>query len=310
MRKNAKCKLLPYKRIDCVSVQDAQQKAGWGVSAFNLPGVWQKTQGDGVVIAVLDTGVDLDHDDLKANLVDGINLVSRGKPPVDESDHGTHVTGVLVAENNAIGMVGVAPRAKVMPVKVLDRNGNGEMPVVAEGIRWAADHGADFIVMSLGCPSKLQTVRKAIQYAQAKGTVSFAAAGNAGLTQEIFYPANYKETISIGAIGETFNRASFSCTGTNLDFLAPGVDIFSTVPKNWYATMSGSSMACPFAAGVAALLLSYVRQTGLPVPLGTAEAYRNVFRRHTIPIVDLVPGDRRLYEGFGIIDPSKVLDGD
>ena len=136
-KRSYKCKLLPYEREECVSMQDAQQKAGWGISAFNLPDAWKHSQGEGVRIAVLDTGCDLDHPDLKNNLEGGYNCLSPGKPPRDDNGHGTHCAGIFVAENNEIGMVGVAPKAKVLPVKVLDAKGNGDMRNVAQGIRWA-----------------------------------------------------------------------------------------------------------------------------------------------------------------------------
>ncbi len=298
-KKNNKCKLLPYTRVDCLSLQDAKQKAGWNITAFDLPSAWNKSQGEGVVIAVLDTGCDLDHPDINENLLPGKNFVDPSKDPWDDNGHGTHVIGIVCAENNDIGMVGVAPKAKVRPVKVLDKDGNGNMIHVAEGIRWAIEQKVDFISMSLGAPFPVQQVRKALQAAVKAGIVTFCAAGNAGRTEEIFYPANYPETISIGAIDKNFNRANFSNTGNNLDFMAPGVDIFSTVPDNWYATLSGTSMATPFAVGVAALLLSSKGRSGLNNP----NAFRQLFKQHTIP-----PKTEKFYEGFGIIDPQKFLD--
>jgi subtilisin family serine protease len=305
--KNYKCKLLPYERIDCLSIQDANQHAGWGITAFDLPKAWQYTQGEGVVIAVVDTGCDLDHPDLKDNLLEGINFVKPGTPPEDDNCHGTHCTGILVAENNDIGMVGVCPKAKVMPVKVLNSKGSGNLLDVAKGVVWAADNGADIITMSLGSPMKVQQVRKAIQYAASKGIPTFVAAGNAGNTKEVFYPANYPETIAIGAIDENFNRAKFSNTGRNLDFMAPGVDIFSTVPDNWYATLSGTSMACPFAVGVATLVLSCVKSGKVKLKLETIDDYREVFRKYTTQTPEKYD-DPKFYEGFGIIDPRKMME--
>lgn len=301
-----KCKLLPYKRVDAVSIQDAKQNAGWNITAFDLPKAWNLTQGEGVVIGVLDTGVDLDHNDLVENLLPGANFIKPGKDPVDDNGHGSHCAGILVASNNEIGVVGVCPKAKVMPIKVLNASGTGNMLQVAEGIRWAVDHGAHILSMSLGCPFKVQQVRKAIQYAASKGVVTFVAAGNAGRTKEVFYPAAYPETIAIGAIDKNFCRANFSNTGQNLDFMAPGVDILSTVPDNWYATLSGTSMAQPFACGVAALVLSYVRNKRPDIKLTCADDYRNLFRQHTIPVKN---GDTsKFFQGFGIIDPNKLMD--
>ena len=304
MSKNHKCKLLPYKREDVISIQDAQQKAGWEITAFDLPRAWQHTRGEGVKIAVLDTGCDLEHPDLADNLLPGVNYVKFGEPPIDDCGHGSHVTGILVAIDNEIGMVGVCPKAKVMPVKVLDSKGNGNMLCVSAGIKWAADNGADFIQMSLGTPIKVQQVRKAIQYAMAKGVITFCAAGNAGNTKEIFYPANYPETISIGAIDKNFKRAKFSNIGENLNFMAPGVEILSTVPKNWYAMISGTSQASPFACGVAALVLSYAKKTG-KLTLKTPDDYKELFKKYTIPLTDNKL-NQKLYHGFGIIDPRKL----
>jgi subtilisin len=303
-KKDYSCKLLPFERVDCLSIQDAKQKSGWNITAFDLPKAWQFTKGEGVVIAVLDTGCDLDHPDLKENLLPGKNYVRLGKPPVDGNGHGTHITGTLVAADNDIGVVGVCPKAKVRPIKVLDNKGNGNLLSVSRGIRWAVKQGVDIISMSLGAPVKVQQVRKAIQFAARKGVPTFVAAGNAGKTKEVFYPANYPETIAIGAIDEKFRRANFSNTGENLDFMAPGVDIVSTVPNDWYATLSGTSMATPFAVGVAALMLSYVRANKSDVALKTVEDYRKCFRKYTTS----AKGDRKkFYQGFGIIDPRKMI---
>jgi subtilisin family serine protease len=220
----------------------------------------------------------------------------------------THVAGIIAAEHNDIGMVGVAPKANIMPIKVLDRHGSGSLENTAKGIRWAVDNGADIICMSLGAPMKLQQVRKAVQYANSKGVPCFVAAGNAGRTKEVFYPAAYPETIAVGSIDQNFNRSNFSNTGKNLDFMAPGGSIFSTVPDDWYAVISGTSMACPFAVGVAALVLSWSRKKNNIIPLNNAEDYRKVFREHTIPIKDKNYGGKKFFQGYGIIDPRKFME--
>lgn len=306
--KNKKCSLFPYSREEVVSVQEAVQKYGWNITAFDLPAAWGRSMGEGVKVAVLDTGCDLDHPDLKANLLPGVNMVSPSREPWDDNSHGTHVAGIIAAENNEIGMVGVAPHAKIMPVKVLDSGGNGDLVTVSRGIRWAADNGADLICMSLGSPNPVQEVRKAIQYAMTKGVVCFVAAGNSGVTKRVFYPADYPETIAIGSIDENMNRSGFSNTGENLDFMCPGGRIFSTVPDNWYAVLSGTSMAAPFATGLAALLLSYARGKGRAEHLRTNEGYIEEFRKHTVPISDANLRENKFYQGFGIIDPKKLLE--
>jgi subtilisin len=303
------CKLFPYTREDIFSIQEVQQQASWGITAFDLPKAWQETQGEGVVIAVLDTGVDLTHPDLVDNLLPGYNVVNPRKPPLDGAGHGTHVCGILVAENNEIGVVGVCPKAKVRPVKVLDDQGNGNLLNVAKGIKWAIEQKVDFISMSLGSPMPVPQVLGVIREAHDKGIVIFVAAGNAGDTKEIFYPANYKETIAIGAIDESMKRANFSNSGNNLDFLAPGVDIISTVPTNWYAKLSGTSMAQPFACGVAALLKSYaLKHPDQGITLSKSEDYREWFKKYTTPVQNGNYQDPHFYEGFGIIDPRKFME--
>ena len=152
----------------------------------------------------------------------------------------------------------------------------------------------------------MSMILDAIQYAASKGCITFCAAGNAGRTHDIFYPAAYPEVIGIGAIDENFDRASFSCTGPDLDFVAPGVRILSTVPDNWYAVLSGTSMANPFAVGVAALILSYKRANNLNLSLKDNKDYINVMKEYTTPINNPEFAGQRFFEGFGIIDPRKM----
>lgn len=305
-KKNYLCKLLPYQRHPCVSVQEAKQICDWGLKLLNIPSNWTDTDGEGVKVAVLDTGCDLDHPDIKDNLLSGKNFVDPSKDPFDDSGHGTHVTGIICAENNDIGVVGVAPKTKVIPIKVLDENGNGNLLDVAKGIRWAVEQKVDFITMSLGSPEPIQEVRKAIKFAKENGIVTFCAAGNAGPTHEIFYPANYPETIGIGSIDSDFKRANFSCTGNDLDFLAPGVKIYSTIPKSSYGILSGTSMSTPFVVGIASLLLSYKRNKKLKIELNCAEDYRKIFKKHVMSIKNKEMAGKKFFEGFGIIDTKSI----
>lgn len=219
----------------------------------------------------------------------------------------THVTGIICARQNDLGIVGVAPKAKVRPIKVLDGYGDGEIENVVKGIRWAIEQKVDMISMSLGTQQPLAALRWAIKKADKAGIPIFVAAGNIGKSEHLLYPANYPETIAIGAIDKNLDRAYFSNTGANLDFMAPGVDILSTVPNNWWAILSGSSMAQPFVCGLAALLTSYNKEHAAGISLNNADDYRNFFKNHTINITNKEHSGDKFYQGFGIITLENFL---
>lgn len=262
MLSRQKCKLLPFIRQNIYGLNyNNQQVIPWSISKFNVQEEWSKSQGEGVVVAVIDTGCDLDHPDLQESLVDGYNFCERNKAPVDRNGHGSHVAGTIAARNNKKGIVGVAPKCKIMPLKSLGDDGSGNIKDIGEAILYAADNGADIITMSLGTPVGSLVLRQCINYAVDKGCALFCAAGNSGQSKELSYPAKYTDTISIGSISNNFKISRFSCSnGSELDFLAPGEDVISCVPDNSYANMTGTSMANPFAAGCAALLLAYKKR--------------------------------------------------
>ncbi|MBW4632510.1 MAG: S8 family serine peptidase [Iphinoe sp. HA4291-MV1] len=255
----------------------------WGADLVKAPEVWAKGYtGQGVVVAVLDTGVDFNHDDLKDNIwtnskeiagngkdddgdgliddVHGWNFVDNNNDVMDRNSHGTHVSGTIAGENNDIGVTGIAYNAKIMPVKVLDDSGSGSYDAIANGIHYAVDHGANVINLSLGGSSSDSTLEKAIEYASSKGVVVVMAAGNDGGFQP-GYPAHYADKwgIAVGAVDKNKNIADFSNRAgmSPLTYVtAPGVDVYSTIPDNKYASYSGTSMATPHVAGVVALMLS------------------------------------------------------
>lgn len=237
----------------------------WGLAKINAPEAWQKQKGDSnIVIAIVDTGVDYNHEDLKAEIfrdkngkVIGWNFVKNSDNPMDGNGHGTHCAGIAAAStDNKKGGAGVAWNSKIMPVKVLNDRGSGYTENLADGILYAADKGAHVISNSWGGPFPTKTIHEAIKYAYSKGAIIVAAAGNNG-TDRSFYPAAYPEVISVAATDKNDKKASFSNYGKTVNVSAPGVNIYSTVPKNGYdGSYSGTSMACPYASGVIALMLS------------------------------------------------------
>jgi major intracellular serine protease len=306
-RRNKKdCGLLPYDREDVYGLSTSSgQYCGWEITKFNIKDQWQYSKGEGVIVAVIDTGCDLYHDDLKDSLVQGKNFLE-DKDPVDGNGHGSHVSGTIAATDNGLGMVGVAPKTKIMPLKALNDDGMGDTRAIAEAVSWAADSGADLITMSLGSPSSHPAIKQAINYACSKNVVVFCAAGNAGERSSIMYPAKYPNVVSIGAIDKNLERTSFTCSGEELDFLAPGHEIVSAVPGNKYAMMSGTSMSNPFAVGCASLLLSYSRKikySAMDGMLKTADDYINVFKKKSKSLSNPKYTGKKEYEGYGILYP-------
>jgi major intracellular serine protease len=303
-RKNDRFDLVPHTEKSIFSLQEIGQRQGWQFSLFHIEELHKYSQGEEVKVAVLDTGVDLTHQDLKESLIEGKNIVQPTKQPYDLNHHGSHCSGIIAATDNKTGIIGIAPKSKIIPIKVLDDKGSGGLKQIVDGIYSAVALDADFLNLSLGNPSPVPELLKAIQYAQSRGRVVICAAGNSGNTKQIMYPAAYKEAISVGAIDERFNKADFSCTGQSLDFMAPGVDIFSTIPNNWYSSMSGTSMAAPFVTGICALILSYKRKHKLSVKLSCAEDYRNILKNCCVSIPNLSKKE----QGYGILDPLKLLE--
>lgn len=255
----------------CSSEQpDPLEPQQWAVPAIKLPAAWEKAKGDDVVIAIVDTGVDLDHPDLKDKIVDGYDFVSDDDDPMDQNGHGTHVAGIAAAvTENGVGIAGAAPNAKIMPVRVLGTVGSGDQETIVRGIKWAADHGAKVINMSLGETGLMSRLLKggvlnpAIQYAYSKGAVVVAAAGNEGTAKQPYKPTT--QVLVVGASDAQGQPASFSNFGAQDAVSAPGVKILSTLPtyktpetlKNTtgYGALDGTSMAAPYVSGLAALLV-------------------------------------------------------
>ncbi|MFJ7960475.1 S8 family serine peptidase [Streptomyces sp. NPDC096319] len=241
----------------------------WGIDALKLPDAWKTSTGQDTVIAVVDTGVDLDHPDLKGRLVAGYDFVDGDDQPKDLNGHGTHVSGIAAAHTgNGIGGAGGAGGAKIMPVRVLGADGSGSNENITKGIVWAADHGADVINLSLGESGLMARLLKggvlnqAITHANGKGAVVVAAAGNDSSALQPYKVDT--PVLVVNAADESGRPASFTNFGAQNAVSAPGVDILSTLPtyttketlKNGsgYGKLSGTSMASPYVSAVAALL--------------------------------------------------------
>lgn len=287
---------------EVVSVQSVpHQVMDWGVSVVKAPEVWKKAKGEGVKVAILDTGIDVTHPDLIPNIKDGINFTSNDyRDYVDRQGHGTHVAGIIAGCDNNIGIVGVAPQAELYIAKILGDDGSGSIEAIIQGIAYAVHNKVDIISMSLGCEQDPgPRLHQAIKYAHDHGIIIVGATGNEA--HHCDWPAVYDEVISVGAVSKNKKVASFSNYGSQVDVVAPGVDILSTYPLQSYATLSGTSMATPIVSGVIALYVSYCKKQGIPVsPQGVLEM---LSRRSQ----DLGIHGRDNYYGNGLVDADKLV---
>lgn len=252
------------------TINDPRSAEQSGLGVIGAAKAWDLTLGDPkVVIAVVDSGADLNHPDLKANLVPGYNVLSQGQtPPQDDNGHGTHASGIAAAVgDNRIGVSGACPHCHLMPVKALDSEGSGTGFDVAVGVIWAVDNGASVINMSLGGQESDPTLERAVKYALSRNVSVVVAAGN-DHTDKPMYPAALPGVISVGSVTAQKERSDFSNYGNWVSVMAPGSGILSTMPmssvfmttnegyKNEYDLMDGTSMASPMVAGVVGLIKS------------------------------------------------------
>ena len=233
----------------------------WALSQINTSGLWQITSGNPeIIVAILDTGIDRNHEELKNRVVAEVNFTD-SPTPHDNNGHGTHIAGILVSSgNNITGIAGLAPEIRLMNVKVVDDTGNCQVAVVAKGIVWAVDNGASVINISLEFAQPSSELEEAINYAWRRGAVVIAAAGNSGSTQPA-YPAYYENSIAVAATGQDDALAPLSNYGAWVDVAAPGFNVYSTLPENSYGYKSGTSFAAAYVSRLAALLLDIVSDT-------------------------------------------------
>lgn len=288
---------------------DPDIKLQYGLEKINADGAWAVTKGDeSIVIAVVDTGVDLNHPDLSSNLVKGYSTIKGTINENDDNGHGTHVAGIVsaIADNN-IGVTGIAPKCKVMPIKVLSAKGDGNDSDIAEGIIWAVDHGAKVINLSLGGAGAGKTLENAILYAYNSNALVVAAMGNNGANVKN-YPAAFKNVVAVGASDAKNKVAPFSNFGDWISVTAPGLKIHSTLPTykvelsrynlgTEYGALSGTSMAVPYVSGLAGLILSKNKN------LNRAEVRKKI--EQNCNDIDKKGFDDET--GIGLIDASKSL---
>ncbi|WP_276357854.1 S8 family peptidase [Cohnella caldifontis] len=245
-------------RIDALSRGSVSIDQGipWGVRHIQAPEAWNRTTGLGVRIGVIDTGVDFRHPDLRYSVERGINLIYRTLPPQDDNGHGTHIAGTIAAANRMEGMIGVAPRASVHPVKAFDYGGTAYVSDIILGLDWCVRNRMHIVNMSFGMQNRSRSLLQAVAAANQAGVVVVASSGNDGRSSGIDYPARYGNTIAVGATNELGRVASFTNRSGLIDIYAPGDKIVSAWVGSKYREMSGTSMATSHVSGAIALLLA------------------------------------------------------
>jgi len=229
----------------------------WGVRRIRAPEVWNRTTGYGVKVGVIDTGVDFFHPDLSHSLRPGVNLLNRAMPPLDDNGHGTHITGTIAAANRLRGMIGVAPRASVYPVKAFDEGGTAYVSDIVRAIDWCVRNRMNVINMSFGMDYRSPSLESAVAGAWRAGLIIVASAGNDSKRGVVDFPARSGHSIAVGALDRRGRVASFTNRSRDIDVYAPGERIYSCWPRSRHREMSGTSMATSHVSGAIALLLAY-----------------------------------------------------
>ncbi len=284
----------------------AGESIPWGITRVNAPAAWSTNQGAGVKVAVIDTGIDDKHPDL--NVLGGSNALDANASWADDHSHGTHCAGSIAAAMNDKFVVGVAPKAELYAVKVLTKEGSGDMFAIMKGIMWTAQNGIQVASMSLGAPQAMPLIQYALQMAVNSGVTFVAAAGNDG--KAVNWPGAYPEAIAVAALcppGVTNAKlcpntnegiATFSSRGPEVAFIAPGVLVPSTVPlwadASGVKAYSGTSMACPHVSGLAALAVAKGAKTPAAVRAALTAAATKL---------NGLSGDE---QGNGLIDAAKL----
>lgn len=286
---------LDFKVAHTLQVNDPYAGSEWHLPVMQTAGAWDATRGEGVTVAILDTGVLATHVDLTPNLVPGWNTYDNNASTGDVYGHGTAVAGTTAAAlNNATGVAGVAGGAKIMPIRVTDAAGNGYYSTIADGVIWAADHGARVANASFGALFASATVASAGAYMKSKGGLLVVSAGNNGVDENA---AATTSMIVVSATDAADNLAGWSSYGNMVSVSAPGVGIWTTASDGGYRSASGTSFASPAAAGVVALIMS-------ANPSLSAAQVENVLYASAL---DLGSAGRDIYFGYGRVNAATAV---
>ncbi len=303
-------KISDYTFISANASQDTEV-IDYGIKMVGAPLEWKETMGEGIRVGIVDTGICLSHPDLRERICDGVCFLGgRSSDIEDENGHGTHVAGIVAAERNGKGVVGVAPKADLFICKAFDKNGKTDYMAIEKSILWLIDNRVDVINMSFSSVFTSKRYELLMKLCHRKGITMVCAAGNEGMTGDMrpSYPANFDETIAVCAVDINKNVADFSSRTSAAEISAAGIDIYSTYLKNGYALLSGTSMATPIITGAVAILqakgfMRYNRRL-------TPDEIRLLLNIYTEDLSGLGRDDRYGYGlfSFGRISGSDYVD--
>lgn len=260
------------------------------LNLINASYAWKKTKGGNTKVLIIDSGVDVNHEDIAPSFVSGVNFVDMNKDLSDKYGHGTHVAGLIVGRKT-----GVAPESKLYVAKSLSDEGVGDARSIVEGINYGINLKVDIIVMSLGHIGDMpKTISQAIVNAQSKGIIIVSAVGNDGI-HKINAPA--RDVIGVGGVDDNLEYAKFSNRGEELDMTAPSTNILSTYMDNKYAYMTGTSMATGIVAGALALIISNARNNGISLTVN--EVY-NIIKGNN-------NNSHSHFYGYGVLDMKNFM---
>lgn len=268
----------------------------WGIDRIGANKVWSYSRGRNVKVAVLDSGIDLNHPDLKENIKGGVNALNPLRRADDDNGHGTHVAGTIAAADNGTGVVGVAPSAHIYSVKIIDRNGEGKLSDIIGGLDWCLRNKMQVANLSVGTSAQSMGLRQAVRRATNAGIILVAAAGNDGRANSVDYPAALPEVIAVGSIDENNRLSSFSSRGPEVTAVAPGSSVYSTAMGGTYKRLSGTSMATPHVSGLVSLALQMNGRLNTEQVMG-------MLRKSCESLPYLSTED----QGYGLVNAQRML---
>ena len=284
-------------------VQTMSEVYDWGLRDLNIPDIHKETMGEGITIGVIDSGKP-DHFDVINNICGAINL-SDSNSEMDFVGHQTAVSGIIAAEKNDQGVIGVAPKSKIYSIKSIGDGGTGDTAALTKGILTAIEQKVDIISISAGIFVDFKPMHEAVKQAYKNNIIIICACGNsADREYDVAFPARYPETIGVAAYDKKHKIAPFSSRGTNIAFALPGVDIYSTYLNNSYSTVSGTSFSAPLLSGICALILSKHRQSGIinKTPCDTPKQMMEHLMKFAVDL-----GEGKNVSGFGTVDVKSMF---